>query len=524
MDVFSEINQVITIIMTSLASEDLAFFYGLFAIQNESFSLFSFIFAYVVGVLIGDVGLFWIGRNMKRFSFLKRYLIFEKFTNKWVREGRFDYWLILTRFIPGTRIPTYVYSGASGYPILKFLTILFLASFVYSLCGALIVINMKMLGADTVKVKLVVAFSASLLTISLFRLLTVLLKMKQMYKEVLRPLSIVISRQRFPEFWKSWCLYLPFVPIFIYFFIRYRGLKTILSANPMIKMSGLIGELKSEIDVLLVKYVPIHRLATFDLGEKSSFCKARQVIDENALTYPIVVKPDSGMRGTDVSVIRTEDDLEKTLKDSNKKMILQEFTPYENEWGVLYYRYPGQTKGRVYSVTVKERPVVVGDGKKNIYKLILDNKVYKRRFDWIASGLNRPLDEIPFDGEKVVLVQRGSHSKGCIFRDGRQWLKSDVLEQVKIALDKIEGFHIGRVDLKFDNIDGLRNGSFKIVEINGVGGESSNFYDPHVKILDVYKIMTGQWRHIFKIGNENRKKGFVTDETYYTFFKEVLSY
>ena len=88
------------------------------------------------------------------------------------------------------------------------------------------------------------------------------------------------------------------------------------------------------------------------------------------LTYPIVLKPDVGERGTGVTIARTGEDMHSYLKTSVGDMIVQKYIA-GMEFGIFYYRYPGQSKGRIFSITEKHFPTVVGDGASSITDLVL---------------------------------------------------------------------------------------------------------------------------------------------------------
>ena len=98
-------------------------------------------------------------------------------------------------------------------------------------------------------------------------------------------------------------------------------------------------------------------------------------------------------------------------------MILQEYVPGV-EFGVFYYRYPGEPRGRILSVTHKQFPIVVGDGVSTLEKLIL---VDSRAVAIAPVYLARHPDagtRVPDFGELVQLVNIGSHCRGAVFVDG----------------------------------------------------------------------------------------------------------
>lgn len=525
-------NVPLILALSTLISEDLAYIYGLFSFQSKKLTGLWFILAYTIGVTVGDLMLYYIGffagkyRDNKFIQKLYKRFIPNNDNNENKNEfGLFEEFLAFTRFIPGSRIPTYTYCGLTKYPVYKFVSILFVTSIIYSSFGLLLVKSV-IITKDyelSLSQRIIISLTSGFGTIFFFKLLILARKLKLKYGKVIKPMNRLITRSRYLEFWPSFLFYLPFVPVFIWYMIRYRGIKAVLCANPSLHMSGFIGELKSDIDELLIKDVPWARLKTFSVSEKN-LDSVLELMQLNNLSFPIVIKPDSGMRGTDVFIVENKEKLKLALEHSHKAVILQEFCPYTDEWGVYYYRVPGEKNGKIFSVTKKQKPFVIGDGKSKLLDLVLKDHYIGNRFDWIFKECELAPDSIPKLNEKVNLVKKGSHSKGCLFLDGADTLKTGVLNSVTETLDNIDGFFIGRVDVKFDSVEELKAGAFKIVEINGVGGESSNFYDPSIPWYKVYSIMIKQWALIFKIGDMNRKLGVNNKENAWTLLKEAFSY
>jgi len=83
----------------------------------------------------------------------------------------------------------------------------------------------------------------------------------------------------------------------------------------------------------------------------------------HGLQFPVVLKPDAGQRGSGVSIVRSSQRFYEYLTHSSFPIIVQEYVPGE-DYGIFYYRYPGNERGRIFSVTEKRMPVLRGDGKR----------------------------------------------------------------------------------------------------------------------------------------------------------------
>ena len=54
----------------------------------------------------------------------------------------------------------------------------------------------------------------------------------------------------------------------------------------------------------------------------------------------------------------------------------------------------------------------------------------------------------------------------------------------------------------------MRGEDFSIVEINGIGGEAIDCWDPRLPVREVYRRLAEQQRLLFLIGQGNRERGF----------------
>ncbi|HEU5220254.1 MAG TPA: hypothetical protein VFU23_16450, partial [Gemmatimonadales bacterium] len=171
------------------------------------------------------------------------------------------------------------------------------------------------------------------------------------------------------------------------------------------------------------------------------------------------------------------------------------------------YRVPGDTRGRIFSITDKRLPTVTGDGRSTLETLILagDRTV-------CIAGLLLPryasrLWEIPARGEVIPLVELGTHCRGAAFFDGT----SLVTPALEAAVDQVSrgfaGFQFGRYDVRAESDDALREGHFRVIELNGVTSEATSIYDPAHSLAGAYRTLMRQWRIAFDIGAMNRAAG-----------------
>lgn len=310
------------------------------------------------------------------------------------------------------------------------------------------------------------------------------------------------------EFWPVWVFYIPLIFYGIYLAFRYRGL-TFLSVNPGMPMSGLIGERKAQ-SLLHLKDSPY--LARFELLHSNSSIdsrvkQAKAIMANLDVGYPVVLKPDFGQRGADVAVIRSDLELRSYLQKTRVSVLIQEYIGGE-EFGVFYMRYPFEDRSLVYSITEKTFPVVVGDGKSTLEKLLMNNSRTHYMAEFLLDLHKDKLTHIFRVGEKFKVVEIGSHCRGSVFLDGNQYITPALEKTIEDISQKIEGFNFGRYDIRVESASLLSEGKgIKVLEVNGVTSESTNMYDPKNSVFDAYKVIFEQWHAAYEIGDQAIKKG-----------------
>jgi hypothetical protein len=294
--------------------------------------------------------------------------------------------------------------------------------------------------------------------------------------------------------------------------MRHRSATLFTAVNPAIPDGGFVGESKYAIlRGLAGRPESVARTALLrgDLPFRARVDAARDFLSEHDLGFPVVLKPDIGQRGTGVIVARSEKAVEAYLSATEADTLIQEYVPGV-EFGIFYYRFPGEERGRIFSLTDKRFPEVVGDGRRTLERLVLDDgrAVCMARAYLTAFGPR--VHDIPPEGQAVPLVEIGSHCRGAAFLDGA-WIRSAALEE---SIDRLarsfDGFHFGRFDIRARSYEHLARGvDFKVVELNGVTAEATHIYDPRTRLIDAYRVVFEQWRIAFEIGAANAARGSV---------------
>jgi len=505
---------LVLIVFATLISEDLTCIgAGLLAAQGR-IDFLPAVVACFVGIFVGDLLLYLAGRYVGRpalehrpFKWLVRPEQLELSAQWFSRRGGVV--ILLSRFVPGTRLPTYFAAGVLQTSFVSFAVYFFIA---VALWTPLLVGAALLLGERTFEY--FEAFQRNALpALILFAVVgLVLLKL-------VLPLATLAGRRRLVakwrravrwEFWPPWVFYPPVVVYVLLLGLRHRNLLLFTAANPAMEAGGFIAESKYEILAGLApagKRIARSCLIRFDADPRSRLARVHEFMEREGLELPVVLKPDAGQRGSGVSIIRSGERLERYVARAEFDLLVQEYVPGE-EFGVFYYRYPSQSRGRIFSITEKKIPEVLGDARHTVAQLILrDARAVCLAPHYLRAQAHQ-LDRIPGEGEPIPLVELGTHSLGAIFLDG-SWVETPELAQ---AIDEIsreyDGFFFGRYDLRAPDVNELARGrGFKILELNGVTSEATHIYDPRLGLRAAYRTLFRQWRIAFEIGRQNRESG-----------------
>jgi len=417
--------------------------------------------------------------------------------------------ILISRFVPGSRFPTYVAAGALGFSFVRFSGWFLLAAVLWT--PALVALSAA---AGTAFIDTFARFSAYALP-GLIALIVVLI----IVLRVMIPLTthrgrrLLLGRWRrltHWEFWPRWAFYPPVVAYVLYLGLRFRSSTLFTAANPAMPDGGFVGE--SKIDILrALGAAGDDVVATTALLPQGDLAIRHTAVDafmrEHALGYPIVLKPNVGERGADVMIAASDREVVGYLSRHDGATLVQAFAP-GHEFGIFYVRRPGRPRGAIFAITDKRPPVVTGDGERTLEALILDDDRAVCMAQTFFDRHAHRLFEVPAAAQKVPLIDIGTHSRGCVFYDG-EWVRSEALER---AIDRIsvgyDGFFFGRYDVRTPDLEAFARGEqFKIVELNGVTSEATNIYDPSNTLWAAYRVLARQWRLAFEIGAANRDAG-----------------
>lgn len=307
--------------------------------------------------------------------------------------------------------------------------------------------------------------------------------------------------------WEYWPFHILYGPIYFYWFwlcIKARSFFFFNTSNPTIRYGGFLMESKKEIyDLLPKELYP----ATILCNASQSFDEIKKSKDLHHIHYPLIAKPDIGLRGMSVALLHSETELLQYHNSCKVDYLIQAYVPYEDEVGIFYYRYPGEASGRISGIVGKELLKVKGDGQSSIHQLIVKNDRFALQLDTLRLMYGDELNQVLKYNEERLLVPFGNHCRGAKFIDFTSLATRELNETIDKICSQIPGFYFGRLDIKYNNWDELCKGkNISIIELNGAGSEPAHIYDPKHSLWFAWKVIIHHWKVLYKISKMNKEK------------------
>lgn len=263
----------------------------------------------------------------------------------------------------------------------------------------------------------------------------------------------------------------------------------------------MFGERKSDI----FKLIPGEHLPQTVLIARGDIERAAFSAEE--IGFPLIAKPDIGERGIWVEKISDQTELQDYTKSCPVDFLLQEMVSYPMELGVFFVKKPGE-EGSVTSIVRKEFLQVEGDGKMKIMELLKRIDRAQLTADLNSDFLKTNGDRILNEGEKVLIEPIGNHCRGTKFLNDNKEINAEINEAFNKLADQIPDFYFGRIDLRCESYEDLRQlRNFKILELNGAGAEPGHIYQPGYPLWKAYRDIFWHLAVLSDISAQNRKRG-----------------
>lgn len=538
----SWIGYCLALFFLTFAHEDVAIVAAAFAHVEYDLPLLWAGLSVYAGIVISDLSIYALGRLAQRNAWLRSRIIGPRIDNAkiWLNEHLMRS-VAMCRLTPGLLFPTYVACGWFRLSFGKFALASALSAVIYTPIALTLVV---LFGATVLQRMGEWAWAVVLLLVIILIVHNVRkpsqVKSNKSYRtailDVIRncwngkkdhyrgmpaldPDARVVSiAERLPDF----LFYMPIALRWFWLSLRYRSLTLPTAANPSIENGGFWGESKdacmklvgAEQQRWIAPYIAIEP----EQWQRDAGAQVLARVQAAGIEFPLVAKPDIGWQGYGVRLVLDQAQLAAYIDDfpRGERLLLQAAVPHDGEAGVFYARLPGEPVGRVFSLTLRYFPHVIGDGVATLRELIL----HSRRTRWKADhylgersehlGLGREdLDRVPDNGELVRLAFIGSIRIGGLYRDARQLITPELSQRFDAIAQSMPEFYYGRFDIRFKSIERLQAGEdFRIIEVNGAGSEAIHAWDPQVPLRRAYHELFEAQSLMFEIAARNRASGF----------------
>lgn len=448
--------------------------------------------ACLVGIFIGDLFLYLVGRVLGRAAlrkaplkwFISEYEVDRMSTRFGSTRGMAV--IVTSRFIPGSRVPTFVSAGIMKLNPAKLGFLFFIAA---ALWTPPLVWFARTTG-DTVMEKFqklhhLAGWIAAGLLLAIFVFFHFILPAFTWRgrRQLLAKTRLWANHALMP----GWLLGLPGALHEIALWIRHRG-PAYAAANPTLgRLGGAAGESKS---ALLAPFADAPETAPFlkiPAGAPPAERAEAALRFAAGVGFPLALKPDGAEAGVGVFKAADEARLRAWFEAFSEDALVQPWCE-GREYEVVWHRRPGEDAGRILGVVEKQRTAVTGDGVHSLEHLVWAGDAsldHAELFVRLNAGRE---DSVPAAGEKIVLCDIGSIAKGA-----RVCLRHGLAEApaANAALDRfaarLPGAHWLRLDIRAESDEAFAAAKgWRVTEVEGAGKLSSLLRDPDLRPADAH--------------------------------------
>ncbi|HKK89079.1 MAG TPA: hypothetical protein VJ917_09530, partial [Saprospiraceae bacterium] len=247
-------------------------------------------------------------------------------------------------------------------------------------------------------------------------------------------------------------------------------------------------------------------------------------LDMSGMSYPLIIKPDNGLRGKGVHLIHSEDDLKKALQ-VDYPVLLQRYVDLPLEFGVFYYHNHLTGQSGITGVTGKRFLTVQGDGSSTLGELLRKMPRASRNLRHYKEKLLEDWQSILRAGDSRIVEQIGNHNRGTLFFDASVLINEEMVKLFEEIAQNINGFYWGRFDIRVAETSDLYTGNqLKVLEVNGSQSEPTHLYDPGYNLLHAYTVVLKHFKLNYQFAKNLVAQGLSQYPKPFLFLKELRSH
>ena len=467
--------------------------------------------ACTVGIFIGDMVLYslgrWLGRGALRRAPLK-WIVKEHEIDRmagWFGSPRGMLVIVSSRFIPASRVPTFVTAGILRLGLPRLSLLLFTAALVWT---PLLMLLGSTLGPPFMEQFPRYKQYAAWIVIGLFALIWIVTHwiVPAMTWRGRREIVMKVRGLMQPSLWPGWLLYLPVRLGIVLLSLRHRRLTAFASANPALgRIGGFIGDSKS----LLLRPFQRDSRCCPTLALSLEDTQEERIKEAAAFAachgFPVVFKPEVAEDGAGLRFVHTQEQLERLVRSAQEDFLLQKFIP-GFEFEVVWRRNPGKDDGRIMALLHKHDVTVRGDGEQTLEELIWLDEVAVSRANLFLRCHARDLNRVIPAGQKVTLNLTGSYGHGARCRHRADLTTVELEAAVTQFAKRFPGLHFARFDLRATSMEDLKAGRFIVTEVGGCCHVSSLLRDESLRFSRSYAAVWGQLKACLEAGAYNLRQ------------------
>ena len=502
---------IVIILCTFVAEDPTCLACGLLVSQGV-IDFTSAALACTAGIFVGDMVLYTLGRTLGRGALRHaplKWIVQEHEIDQmagWFSSPRGMLVIVSSRFIPASRLPTFITAGLLRLSLPRLGALLFTAALVWT--PVLMWLGHTFGPPFMEQFPHYKKYAAWIILGSLAGIwfLTHWVLPALTWKGR-RELVMKWRRLTRPSLWSSPALYLPVRLMVVLVSLRLRSLTAFASANPGFgRMGGFIGDEKGallepfEADL---RTCPTLRLP---LGESPAERRRQAEAFASAHGYPIILKPEVSEEGAGLRRIADTAALLAAVESQSEDILLQPCLG-GREFEVVWRRAPGSGNGMLMAVVEKGDVTVIGDGRRTLEALILADDQAVGRAELYLHLNSRHVAEVPTAGEIITLNASGSHAHGATHRHRPELMTTGLRDSLTAYCRRFPGLHYARLDLRVASEADLEAGRFRVTEVGGCCHVSSVMRDPSVGLIGGYRLVWRQVRLCLQAGADNLRLG-----------------
>ena len=467
--------------------------------------------ACTAGIFIGDMTLYCIGRFLGLQAIRKaplKWVIKEHKVNQWA--GWFStpkgmLVVVSSRFVPASRVPTFVTAGLMRLNLFRLGLLLLVAALIWT--PPLMWVG-RHFGEQGMEMLARFKSNALWVIVGFLFLLHVVTHWIVPALTWRGRRQIVMKVRNFlqPSLWPAWLVYLPIRLGILVLCVRHLSLTAFASANPAFGLiGGFIGDSKS---LLLRPFqrdsrcCPTLALSLEDAAEE----RVKEALAFGVCHgYPLVFKPEVSEDGAGLRYVRDAEQLERLVRGASEDFLLQKRIS-GLEFEVVWRRNPGRDDGRIMAIVQKKDVVVMGDGEQTLEELIWLDDVAVSRGELYLQCHDRELNRVVPAGELVTLNLSGSYGHGALCVHRPDLMTAELRQAVTAFARRFPGLHFARFDLRSSDESELRAGRFVVTEVGGCCHVSSLVRDGSLRFSRSYAAVWQQLKACLDAGAHNLRQ------------------